>query len=258
MIASEVKNTLSEFGILDPNSDSTPSAKAMSVAVGIAHPRQCFRALPVDGEKDQRRREHAAERGNAGQRAPRPTIEFTGENLALDLEPDQQEEQRHQPVIDPMQDAEAADFDMQEFAVVAGKRRIGHNQPERGARHEHEAARSLGLGKALEGRAGSPNEGHETCGLAAGPRSYTDTAPKANLPGTVSPRRCRAPEGWRPRNQAVHPEPYCGSFSASRRCCLMAGSVLAANCFKAALPPSSAYSSNNPAARSWALTCCSA
>ena len=40
MIASDIKNTFSEFGILDPNKDSTPSAKAMSVAVGIAHPRQ--------------------------------------------------------------------------------------------------------------------------------------------------------------------------------------------------------------------------
>src|SRR5680860_1436833 len=40
MIAREVRNTLSEFGILDPNSDSTPSANAMSVAVGTAQPRQ--------------------------------------------------------------------------------------------------------------------------------------------------------------------------------------------------------------------------
>ena len=40
MIAREVRKTLSEGGILEPNSDKTPSAKAMSVAVGIAQPRQ--------------------------------------------------------------------------------------------------------------------------------------------------------------------------------------------------------------------------
>ena len=53
-----------------------------------------------------------------------------------------------------MQDAEAADFSVQEFGVAAGQGRIGHHQAERGAHHEHKAARSLRLGKTLKGRAG--------------------------------------------------------------------------------------------------------
>jgi hypothetical protein len=39
MIASAVRKILSETGALDPRRASTPSAKAMSVAVGIAQPR---------------------------------------------------------------------------------------------------------------------------------------------------------------------------------------------------------------------------
>ena len=39
MIASAVRNTFIEAGTRLPNSESTPSAKAMSVAVGIAQPR---------------------------------------------------------------------------------------------------------------------------------------------------------------------------------------------------------------------------
>jgi hypothetical protein len=39
MIASAARNTLSEAGTREPSSDSTPSAKAMSVAVGMAQPR---------------------------------------------------------------------------------------------------------------------------------------------------------------------------------------------------------------------------
>jgi hypothetical protein len=38
MMASAVRNTLSEVGTREPRSDRTPSAKAMSVAAGIAHP----------------------------------------------------------------------------------------------------------------------------------------------------------------------------------------------------------------------------
>ena len=39
MIASAARKTLSEVGTLSPSSDSTPSAKAMSVADGMAQPR---------------------------------------------------------------------------------------------------------------------------------------------------------------------------------------------------------------------------
>ena len=38
MIASAVKKTFSDIGILDPSNDKTPIEKAISVAVGIAQP----------------------------------------------------------------------------------------------------------------------------------------------------------------------------------------------------------------------------
>ena len=38
IIAKAIKNILREVGTRLPNKDKTPSAKAMSVAVGIAHP----------------------------------------------------------------------------------------------------------------------------------------------------------------------------------------------------------------------------
>ena len=74
MIASEVRNTFSEFGILDPNSDSTPSAKAMSVAVGIAHPRHVSGLCQFTAKKISAGVEHAAQRGDEGKRRPRPTV----------------------------------------------------------------------------------------------------------------------------------------------------------------------------------------
>ena len=67
MMASAVRKTFSEAGTRLPSSDSTPSAKAMSVAVGIAQPRQCGRIVAVDRDIDQRRHDHAAGGGDAGQ-----------------------------------------------------------------------------------------------------------------------------------------------------------------------------------------------
>ena len=39
-MASAARNTLSELGTRGPSSDNTPSAKAMSVAEGMAQPRR--------------------------------------------------------------------------------------------------------------------------------------------------------------------------------------------------------------------------
>ena len=40
MIATARRKSLSEGGTREPSKDKTPSAKAISVAVGIAHPRK--------------------------------------------------------------------------------------------------------------------------------------------------------------------------------------------------------------------------
>src|SRR3546814_6713853 len=65
-----------------------------------------LRIAACESEIQQRRHDHATERGDARQNALRPARQLTFEHLTLDLKTDQQEEQRHQAIIDPMQDAE--------------------------------------------------------------------------------------------------------------------------------------------------------
>ena len=79
---------------------STPSAKAMSVAIGIPHPRPVS-PPPAIGEVDQGGRHHAADRGHDRQGGHAEPPQLARDDLALDLEADHEEEQRHQPVVDP-------------------------------------------------------------------------------------------------------------------------------------------------------------
>ncbi len=92
---------MSEVGAREPTSASRPSAKAMSVAAGIAQPVQGFGRVPVDRREEDRRDGHAADRGDAGQRHVARVLELAFEELAFELEPDEEEEHRHQPVVDP-------------------------------------------------------------------------------------------------------------------------------------------------------------
>ncbi|MNI55420.1 hypothetical protein D3C73_1103710 [compost metagenome] len=59
--------------------------------------------VTVEEPVDQRRHHHAANGGRAGQDDLRRFGQLPVEDLALDLQPDQQEEQRHEPVVDPQQ-----------------------------------------------------------------------------------------------------------------------------------------------------------
>ena len=128
MMASAVRKTFSDAGTRLPSSDSTPSAKAMSVAVGIAQPRSACGIAGVDRDIDQRRNHHAAGGGDARQDAARPGRQLAVQHLALDLEADQQEEHRHQPVIDPVRDAERAEIGVQSGEIGVRQRRIGDDQ----------------------------------------------------------------------------------------------------------------------------------
>ena len=128
MMASEVRNTLSEAGTREPTSASTPRAKAMSVAVGTAQPRQfsgCGKLTAMKISAGTSMPPSAAIRGSTrrGQR-----VELTLNHLPLDLEPHQEKEEGHQPVVDPMQEIEAGDVRMQRFSISVPKERIGHCQ----------------------------------------------------------------------------------------------------------------------------------
>src|SRR5262249_9189949 len=62
-----------------------------------------FRIAEIEGGVDERRRVHAAERGDAWQGRAIEARQLAGQHLALDLEADQEEEDRHQPVVDPQE-----------------------------------------------------------------------------------------------------------------------------------------------------------
>ena len=98
-IASVSSSTLTPAGTRAPSSATTPRANAMSVAIGMPHPSGPG-AAGVEGEEDAGRHDHPAERGDRRQ-GDRPAVaELADDQLALDLHPDDEEEHRHQQVVD--------------------------------------------------------------------------------------------------------------------------------------------------------------
>ena len=59
-------------------------------------------AAGIEREVDEHRRKHPAERCHHGDRQPLALAELTGVELALGLEPDDEEEERHQAVVHPV------------------------------------------------------------------------------------------------------------------------------------------------------------
>jgi hypothetical protein len=83
-----------------------PTAKAMSVAIGTPQP--TIEGWPeVEPGVDGRRHQHAAERPRDRQGGALPAGELADQQLALDLEADDEEEHRHQAVVDPVGEREA-------------------------------------------------------------------------------------------------------------------------------------------------------
>ena len=80
-----------------------------------------------------------------------PAREPPIDELALDLQPDEQEENRHQPVIDPQMDRHRAKLvgedrpghGMNGMLICLGKRRIGDNHRQNGRENEQHAARAF-------------------------------------------------------------------------------------------------------------------
>ena len=109
MIAMVTSSSLSCGGARAPSKARMPSAKAMSVAAGIAQPGASAGSNPVTVEEDQRGDDHPGAGGDdrqaplVGGRQP-PLIPF-----ALHLQPDEQEEQRHRRIGDPLVDGQRAE-----------------------------------------------------------------------------------------------------------------------------------------------------
>jgi hypothetical protein len=120
-------------------------------------------AIPSTSDQKQiesRRNDHSAER--SGQRKSRQsrTMEFAKNHLALELERDDEEEERHQPVIDPMFQR-AREFDitrgqanlyLPERKIAAGPGCIGKSERDQRAKKQNSAGHRLYANEPQEGR----------------------------------------------------------------------------------------------------------
>ena len=86
-------------------SASTPTANAMSVAAGIAQP--LASGVPAQmARKIAAGSDDAAQRGEHRERRRAALAQLTESELALDLQADDEEEDRHQRVVDPVAQVE--------------------------------------------------------------------------------------------------------------------------------------------------------
>ena len=124
-----------------------PTANAMSVAIGDPPARARRRRRRRSRRRATPATDHAAERGERRQRrgargrAARPIDE-----LALDLQPDDEEEERHQPVVDPVVQVEREPEPMRsclvpEVLVGVAQRGVGPDQRDDRRGEQQRAAR---------------------------------------------------------------------------------------------------------------------
>ncbi len=118
------------------------------------------RRAEVDGRVQERGHEHAAERGADRQHHRRFRAELAIEELALDFEADDEEEHRHEAVIDPVDKAHLeppparadAELGMQQMLIRGPERRICDHKRKNGACQQDHAAPGLPGQKRLERR----------------------------------------------------------------------------------------------------------
>ena len=107
----------------------------------------------VDPDVDERRHRHAADGRHRGQGGLAEGRQLSPQQLALDLEADQEEEDRHQAVVDPQQqrlvDRQRADAHahgrVEKYLVEVRQRRVVEDERGDCRRHQHDAGRSLVL-----------------------------------------------------------------------------------------------------------------
>jgi hypothetical protein len=119
---------------------SAATAKAMSVAVGMAHP---FRVGAAgDHQIQQRRSDHPAERRRHWNHRSARVPQITGHELALQLNPRYEEEDRQQPVTGPLRHREVqmqcgrADLGAGQLKVAVRNRSIGPQQGHDGRKQQ--------------------------------------------------------------------------------------------------------------------------
>ncbi len=153
MMASASRKTFRDTGMRDPTSASTPTREG---DVGRRRDGPAFkghRIVGVDGDVNQGRDDHAAQCGDGGQSGLLEARQLAFDQLALDLQADEEEEHDHQAVVDPVKQAlvEAdianaqRDVRMQQSVVGAGERRIGEQQRHDGGSEQNDASCGLVL-----------------------------------------------------------------------------------------------------------------
>ena len=96
--ASVSRKIRSALGRCEPMIASTATAKAMSVAVGIAQPRKRFRAGEVDQRIDNCRDRHTSDCRRDGHHGFAELAQVSGHELTFELQPHQEEEDRQQTI----------------------------------------------------------------------------------------------------------------------------------------------------------------
>ncbi len=125
----------------------TASAKAMSVAVGIAQPLGAVE--PGDGEVDDRRDDHPADRCRDRDHGALRVPQVTGDELALEFQPGDEEEDGQQPVARPGFDREVemqggrADLGVEQLEVAVRPGRVRPDQRDHRADEQQRAADRL-------------------------------------------------------------------------------------------------------------------
>ncbi len=154
--------TFTAAGIREPSSATTPSANAMSVAIGIPQP-SAPSPLALNGEVDRRRHDHPAERRHGRQRNGSPIAQLPGDEFSLDLHPDDEEEHRHQQVVDHVIEVRLedvgpdldADVGRPERFVAGVPRRVRPDQRDDGGDEEQDAARRFDVQELDDGLHGT-------------------------------------------------------------------------------------------------------
>ena len=187
-------------------SASTPSANAVSV--DIAAPQPCApRAARVEREVDRDRDRHAAERGEHRDGQPPPLAQLPLVELALGLEADDEEVERHQALVDPLAqvegDARAAEPDRQlgrpDGLVGVRPRRVRPHERRDRRGQQRRRARRLGVEEVAHRRREVARPRRPP---ARGMRCVVAT-PTVNR----TPRSCEDSRGARPLAAADRPRP---------------------------------------------------
>ena len=131
---------------------STPRENAMSVAMGTPQPCNPGLAI-VQRHKEQRGNDHATQGPNDGQRSLAHVAQLAVDDFVLDLHPHQEEENRHQSVVDPVVygelDPGEGEFEFPDVVVGVMPRGIRPYQSDDRGSQQHDAADALDVNEFL-------------------------------------------------------------------------------------------------------------